>query len=52
MKKIDALTEYPAFSLTLDAEPLSRVYPTEALCQFLQHVAINRKAGALPRLFG
>ena len=35
MKKIDALAEYPAFALVLDAEPLSRVQPPEALFQFL-----------------
>jgi hypothetical protein len=52
MKKIDAAAEYPASALILDAEPLSRVHPPEALFQFLKHAAIDRKAGALPRLFG
>src|SRR2546423_12688684 len=52
MKEIDSLAEYPAFALALDTEPLPRVQPPEALFQFLQHAAINRKAGALPRLFG
>ncbi len=51
MKKIDALAEYPAFVLVLDAEPLSRVQPPEALFQFFEHAAIDRKAGAMPRLF-
>ena len=51
MKKIDALAEYPAFTLALDAEPLPGVQPTEAFFQFLQNAAINRRAGAMPRLF-
>src|SRR5947208_9705300 len=52
MKEIDALAEYPAFALALDAEPLPRVQPPEALFQFLEHAPIYRKTGALPRVFG
>ena len=35
MEEIDALAEYPAFVLVLDAEPLARVQPPEPLLQFL-----------------
>src|SRR5271167_3173776 len=47
-----SMKELDAFALVLDAEPLSRVQPPEALFQFLRHVAIDRKTGATPRLFG
>ena len=52
MKEIDALAEYPAFALVLDTEPLSRVQPSKAPLQFFEHALIDRKAAAMPRLFG
>ena len=52
MKEIDAAAEYPALALILDAEPLSGVQPPEALFQFFEHALIDRKARAMPRLFG